>query len=70
MNTKRPITLYPPADGRGKWHAAPPVGDHAGCGCGARLDKRTGHRIQLDANADIRTAHPICCTRCLKGATK
>ena len=65
--TTKPLSFFPPASGKGKWHVCVAVGHVAACGCGAALDVRSGQRIQLDAATDHKSVHPICCRKCLKG---
>lgn len=68
--TVKPLSFFQPLSGAGKWHVSNVVGNVAACGCGALLDKSSGHRIQLNAGTDIATVHPICCRLCLKGDSK
>jgi len=68
--TTKPLCFYPPASGRGKWHVARAVGNVAACGGAVLLDTTSGKRIQLDGGTEAATVHPICCRRCLRGATK
>lgn len=68
--TIKPLSFLPPASGAGKWHLARACSDIAACGSGARLDTKSGQRIQVDGNESTAKIHPICCRRCLRGATK
>ena len=69
MHLKTPVSFFPPASGRGKWHVKGACSDLSACGSRVVLNTSGGLRIQHEAGSPASSVHPICCRKCLKNAT-
>jgi hypothetical protein len=66
--TAKPLSFFPAADGRGKYHIAV-LGGISYCGTKARTLLNTkASPIVYPAATDVAAMHPICCKRCAKSS--